>query len=52
MMILAGSEAYVAGFAYYGSSKEDMKRKHPNAVLIAEELEKRFSGRSRAKRAE
>ena len=49
-MTLAGSEAYVAGLTYYGSSKEGVKRKLPNAVLIAEELGKRFPGRSRAKK--
>jgi hypothetical protein len=47
---LAGSEAYVAGLTYYGSSKEGVKRKHPNAVLIVEELGKRFPGRSKTKK--
>jgi hypothetical protein len=51
-MTLAGSEAYVAGLTYYSASKEGVKRKHPNAVLIAEELGKRFPGRSRAKKEE
>ena len=51
-MTLAGSEAYVAGLTYYGSSKEGQKRKLPNAVLIVEELSKRFPGRSRAKKEE
>jgi hypothetical protein len=51
-MTLAGSEAYVAGLAYYASSKDGVKRKLPNAVLIAEELGKRFPGRSRTKKEE
>jgi hypothetical protein len=49
-MTLAGSEAYVAGLTYYGSSKEGVKRKVPNAILIAEELGERFPDRSRAKK--
>jgi hypothetical protein len=49
---LAGSEAYVAGLTYYGSSKESVKRKLPNAILIAEELGKRFPGRSKTKKEE
>jgi hypothetical protein len=51
-MTLAGSEAYVAGLTYYGSSKEGIKRKIPNAVLIANELKQRFPGRSQAKKSE
>jgi hypothetical protein len=51
-MTLAGSEAYVAGLTYYGSSKEGVKRKLPNAVLIADELGKRFPGRSKTKKEE
>jgi hypothetical protein len=51
-MTLAGSEAYVSGLTYYGSSKEGLKRKLPNAVLIAEELGKRFPGRARTKKEE
>jgi hypothetical protein len=51
-MTLAGSEAYVSGLTYYSSSKEGVKRKLPNAVLIAEELGRRFPGRSRAKKEE
>jgi hypothetical protein len=51
-MTLAGSEAYVAGLTYYGSSKEGMKRKLPNAVLITEELGKRFPDRSKTKKEE
>jgi hypothetical protein len=51
-MTLAGSEAYVAGLTYYGSSKVGLKRKIPNAVLIAEELGKRFPGRTKAKKDE
>ncbi|MDR2424884.1 MAG: hypothetical protein LBD59_09210 [Prevotellaceae bacterium] len=51
-MTLAGSEAYVAGLTYYGSSKEGQKRKLPNSVLIVEELSKRFPGRSKTKREE
>jgi hypothetical protein len=51
-MTLAGSEAYVAGLTYYGSSKEGVKRKIPNAVLIANELKQRFPGRSQAKKSE
>jgi hypothetical protein len=52
-MTLAGSEAYVAGLTYYyGSSKEGVKRKIPNAVLIVEELRKRFPGRSKTKKEE
>jgi hypothetical protein len=51
-MTLAGSEAFVSGLTYYGSSKEGVKRKLPNAVLIAEELGQRFPGRSRAKKEE
>jgi hypothetical protein len=51
-MTLAGSEAYVAGLTYYGSSKEARKRKIPNSVLIVEELSKRFPGRSRLKKEE
>ncbi|MDR1340695.1 MAG: hypothetical protein LBK58_11685 [Prevotellaceae bacterium] len=49
-MTLAGSEAYVAGLTCYASSKEGVKRNVPNAILIAEEPGKRFSGHSRAKR--
>jgi hypothetical protein len=45
-MTLAGSEAYVAGLTYYGTSKEGLKRKVPNATLIVEELKTRFPGRS------
>jgi hypothetical protein len=48
-MSLAGSEAYVAALTYYGSSKEGRKRKLPNAVLITEELGKRFPGRTKTK---
>ncbi|MDR1878351.1 MAG: hypothetical protein LBQ64_02165 [Bacteroidales bacterium] len=51
-MTLAGSEAYVSGLTYYGSSKEGLKRKLPNATLIVEELSKRFPGRSKAKKDE
>jgi hypothetical protein len=51
-MSLAGSEAYVAGLTYYGSSKEGLKRKLPNAVLITEELGKRFPGRTKTKKEE
>ncbi|MDR3094021.1 MAG: hypothetical protein LBU62_05185 [Bacteroidales bacterium] len=51
-MTLAGSEAYVSGLAYYGTSKEAMKRKLPNAVLITEELSKRFPGRNKTKKEE
>jgi hypothetical protein len=51
-MTLAGSEAYVAGLTYYGSSKEGVKRKRANAVLITEELGKRFPGRSKTKKEE
>ena len=51
-MTLAGSEAYIAGLTYYGSSKEGVKRKLPNAVLIVEELSKRFPGRTRTKKEE
>ena len=51
-MTLAGSEAYVAGLTYYGSSKEGQKRKLPNSVLIVEELSKRFPGRSKTKKEE
>ncbi|MDR2424343.1 MAG: hypothetical protein LBD59_06420 [Prevotellaceae bacterium] len=51
-MTLAGSEAYVAGLTYYGSSKEGQKRKLPNSVLIVEELGKRFPGRSKTKKEE
>jgi hypothetical protein len=51
-MTLAGSEAYVAGLTYYGSSKEGLKRKLPNSVLIVDELSKRFPGRSKAKKEE
>jgi hypothetical protein len=48
-MTLAGSEAYVAGLTYYGSSKEAQKRKLPNSVLIVDELSKRFPGRNKKK---
>jgi hypothetical protein len=51
-MTLAGSEAYVAGLTYYGSSKEGQKRKLPNSVLIVDELSKRFPGRSKTKKEE
>jgi hypothetical protein len=51
-MTLAGSEAYVSGLTFYGSSKEGVKRKLPNAVLIAEELKQRFPGRTKAKKEE
>ena len=51
-MTLAGSEAYVAGLTYYGSSKEGQKRKLPNSVLIVEELSKRFPGRPKTKKEE
>jgi hypothetical protein len=51
-MTLAGSEAYVSGLSYYATSKEGVKRKLPNAVLIAEELGRRFPGRSRARKEE
>jgi hypothetical protein len=51
-MTLAGSEAYVAGLTYYGTSKEACKRKLPDSVLIVEELSKRFPGRSKAKKGE
>jgi hypothetical protein len=51
-MILAGSEAYVAGLTYYGASKEGVKRKHPNAKVIVDELGNRFYSRSRAKKDE
>jgi hypothetical protein len=51
-MTLAGSEAYVSGLTYYGSSKEGVKRKIPNAILITEELGKRFPGRSKLKKEE
>jgi hypothetical protein len=51
-MTLAGSEAYVAGLTYYGSSKEGRKRKLPNSVLIVDELGKRFPGRSKAGKEE
>jgi hypothetical protein len=49
-MTIAGSEAYSAGLAYYGSSKEGVKRKQPNAILIAEELGQRFPGRPKTKK--
>jgi hypothetical protein len=49
-MLLAGSEAYVAGLTYYGTSKEGMKRKLPDAVLIVDDLKERFPGRSKAKK--
>ncbi|MDR1112988.1 MAG: hypothetical protein LBL18_04430 [Bacteroidales bacterium] len=51
-MTLAGSEAYVAGLTYYSASREGVKRKIPNAILIADELGKRFPGRSRRKKDE
>jgi hypothetical protein len=51
-MILAGSEAYVAGLTYYGASKEGVKRKYPNAKVIVDELGKRFYSRSRSKKDE
>jgi hypothetical protein len=51
-MTLAGSEAYVSGLTYYGSSKEGVKRKLPNAILITEELGKRFPGRTKLKKEE
>ncbi|MDR0605684.1 MAG: hypothetical protein LBG80_15410 [Bacteroidales bacterium] len=51
-MTLAGSEAYVAGLTYYGTSKEAVKRKLPNAVLITEELKQRFPGRNKSKKEE
>jgi hypothetical protein len=51
-MTLAGSEAYVSGLTYYGTSKEGVKRKLPNAVLIAEELKQRFPGRNKPKKEE
>lgn len=51
-MTLAGSEAYVSGLTYYGSSKEGVKRKLPNAVLIAGELGQRFPGRNKSKKEE
>jgi hypothetical protein len=40
-MTLAGSEAHVSGTCY-GSSKEGVKRKLPNAALIVEELALKF----------
>jgi hypothetical protein len=45
-MTLAGSEAYVAGLTYYGTSKEGLKRKVDNAPFIVSELKNRFPGRS------
>ncbi|MDR2065736.1 MAG: hypothetical protein LBP85_08540 [Prevotellaceae bacterium] len=51
-MTLAGSEAYVSGLTYYGSSKEGVKRKIPNAVLIVNELKQRFPGRTQTKKDE
>jgi hypothetical protein len=51
-MTLAGSEAFVSGLTYYGISKEGVKRKLPNAVLIAEELKQRFPGRNKSKKEE
>jgi hypothetical protein len=40
------------GLTCYGSNKEGVKRKIPNAVLISEELGKRFPGRAKTKREE
>jgi hypothetical protein len=51
-MTLAGSEAYVSGLTYYGSSKEGVKRKLPNASFIVNELKQRFPGRSQTKKDE
>jgi hypothetical protein len=51
-MTLAGSEAYVSGLTYYGTSKEGVKRKLPNAILITEELKQRFPGRNKSKKEE
>jgi hypothetical protein len=51
-MTLAGSEAYVAGLTYYGTSREARKRKLPDSVLIVDDLSKRFPGRSKAKKEE
>jgi len=51
-MALAGSEAYVSGLTYYGSAKEGVKRKIPNAILIKEELGKRFPGHPKVKKEE
>jgi hypothetical protein len=51
-MTLADSEAYVSGLTYYGTSKEGVKRKLSNAVLIAEELKQRFPGRNKSKKEE
>jgi hypothetical protein len=52
-MTLAGSEAYVAGLTYYGSAKEGLKRKLPNAIRITEDLGQRFlPNRSKAKKVE
>ena len=51
-IMLAGSEAYIAGLTYYGSSKEGQKRKHPNSVLIVDELGKRFPKRPKTKTEE
>ncbi|MDR1170512.1 MAG: hypothetical protein LBK97_06740, partial [Prevotellaceae bacterium] len=45
-MTLAGSEAYVAGLTYYGTSKEGLKRKVNNAPFIVSELKNRFPGHS------
>ncbi|MDR0605802.1 MAG: hypothetical protein LBG80_16030 [Bacteroidales bacterium] len=46
----AGSEAYVAGLTYYDTSKEAVKRKLPNAVLITEELKQHFPCRNKSKK--
>jgi len=45
---LAGSEAYVSALTYYGSAREGKKRKLPNAILITDELGKRFPQRPHA----
>jgi hypothetical protein len=49
-MALAGNEAFVAALAYYGSAKEDVKRKQLNTVLIVEELGKRFQRNPKRKK--
>jgi hypothetical protein len=49
-MTLAGSEAYISGLTYYGSSKEGLKQKLPNATLIVEELSERFPDRKKAQK--
>jgi ribonuclease D len=51
-MTLAGSEAYVSGLTYYGSSKEGLKRTMADAELIVRELKQRFPGRNKPKQAE